>query len=355
MLKRRGDKRDGGYKLKRHENGRFYIHWTEKGPDGKSRSRHHSTGQIGIEEAELYRAHWLIARGSEAAPGKPLGYSLTVDQALDDYFDEHVRVKAITEKRIEVKVNNLKAFFAGVRVHEIDIPLCRAYAAARRHKTPFPIGRSPAADATIRGELQACLVPAINHAVKWKRLDRSLVPFIEAPEAPPPRQRWLTRDELRSMFEEAKRRDERLYRFVMIAYWTGARRGAIETMKRDQVSLEYGRIYLNPTGRKKTNKRRPTIPIPSEIRPMLEQIFAEEPAPIYILGSKAPIWYAFRKLCDALGLKDVVPHTLRHTRATHMMQDGKDPWAVAGLLGDNLQTIVDTYGHHCPDHLRDAI
>jgi integrase len=346
-----------GYDLRLHPNGKWYIHWTE--PDvrrpGRHRSKRHSTGETGREAAELYRAHWLIER-QRAGGGRPTaGVAMTIDAALDDYLAEHVEVKCLTADRIRSKIANLKAFFAGRRIDEIDIPMCRAYVAARRHDGPMKIGRKPAADGTIRGELGSTLVPAINHAVRWKRLSRDAVPYVEMPAAPESRHRWLTHNELTRLLAGARERDTTLYRFVMLSYWTGARRRAIETLRRDQVDLTGGLIYLNPRGRQATNKRRPTIPVPPELRPLLEEIMAETPPAIYLLGAPRQLWYPFRALCDGLGLTDVTPHTLRHTRATHMLQAGKDPWAVAGLLGDRLQTIVDTYGHHCPEHLRGAI
>lgn len=50
----------------------------------------------------------------------------------------------------------------------------------------------------------------------------------------------------------------------------------------------------------------------------------------------------------------VVPHTLRHTAATWLMQRGVSPWEAAGYLGMSTEMIERVYGHHSPEHLRKA-
>jgi len=50
----------------------------------------------------------------------------------------------------------------------------------------------------------------------------------------------------------------------------------------------------------------------------------------------------------------VTPHTLRHTAATWLMQRGADPWKSAGFLGMSVEVLLDTYGHHHPEFLREA-
>lgn len=49
------------------------------------------------------------------------------------------------------------------------------------------------------------------------------------------------------------------------------------------------------------------------------------------------------------GLGKVTPHTLRHTRATWLMQDGVPIWEAAGALGMTTAMLELTYGHHHPD------
>jgi len=45
---------------------------------------------------------------------------------------------------------------------------------------------------------------------------------------------------------------------------------------------------------------------------------------------------------------------LRHTAATWLMQRGADPWKAAGFLGMSVEVLLDTYGHHHPEFLREA-
>jgi integrase len=50
----------------------------------------------------------------------------------------------------------------------------------------------------------------------------------------------------------------------------------------------------------------------------------------------------------------VTPHTLRHTRATWLMQSGVDRWQAAGHLGMSVEMLERNYGHHHPDYQKQA-
>lgn len=51
---------------------------------------------------------------------------------------------------------------------------------------------------------------------------------------------------------------------------------------------------------------------------------------------------------------DVIPHVLRHTAATWLMQSGVEPWQAAGFLGMTVEMLEKTYGHHSPTFQRVA-
>src|SRR5947208_1701398 len=43
-----------------------------------------------------------------------------------------------------------------------------------------------------------------------------------------------------------------------------------------------------------------------------------------------------------------------HTAATWLMQLGTDPWEAADYLGMSVKVLIDTYGHHHPDYMKEA-
>ena len=48
--------------------------------------------------------------------------------------------------------------------------------------------------------------------------------------------------------------------------------------------------------------------------------------------------------------KHVTPHTLRHTAATWLMDEGHKVWQAAGYLGMSSQVLEQVYAKHHPDY-----
>jgi integrase len=69
----------------------------------------------------------------------------------------------------------------------------------------------------------------------------------------------------------------------------------------------------------------------------------------------ASVKTAFKHAVTLAGLTGKVsPHTLRHTAATWLMQNGVPIWEAAGFLGMSAEMIDRVYGHHHPEHLAQA-
>lgn len=270
---------------------------------------------------------------------------------LDQYKRENT---AVAYKRITYAVKALKRFFTGVKVSEIDIPLCREY-------TYFRLAEG-VSKGTVTRELST-LRAACNHAKRWKRLNPGVEPSFEMPRNLPKREIWLFKDELIHLLDNSS---DVIHNFTRIAYGTGSRRRAIEELEWTQVNFSRSTINLAKPNEPKTNKRRPTVPM-GDLRELLCDLFDEYGMTNrFVLKSNRDLLYDFEKMCKSADLLHVeerdnrpagkiTPHVLRHSRATHLLEDGVSIYAVAKLLGDNPSTIERVYGHVSMSTIEDEI
>ena len=263
---------------------------------------------------------------------------------LDAYTDEHVHLKCAAPERQLYAIANLKAWFSGKSIAEIDIPACRAYSEARRGGL---VGR-PSKGATIRRELSV-LTSAANHAVKWKRLRADHVPIIEMPAASEPRNVYLERQELKDMIAAA---EGEVKRFIRLSYYWGARKSSVSGLTSEQIDFSSGTVNLHRHGDQRTNKRKPIVPLYDAIKPDVEWLMDQKKG--VRLFKAYDHYQSFKAVCEKAGTPDDkrFPHILRHTRATHLLQDGVSIYDVAKLLGDTVSTVEKTYGHHSTAYLQ---
>lgn len=330
--------------------GVYYVSWYD--PERRGTKRLSLRTRDDIEARHRYAA--FLASGLADLESRPAEDDISVSRALDDYYVEHVAHKCMDKVRQENLIRHLKAFFGEMPLREVDIPACRRYAQARRLGVIGGGRRSPdrkGADGTIRRELNG-LKAAANHALAWKRITRDNMPTFELPAAPRAKAEWLTKDEVKAMIAAAS---GDLKAFIVMGYYTGARRHSIESLTKEQVFLSQNRINLQPLGRPLTKKRKPVVPIFPEMRPYVEALM-ERSKTKYLFGEVPDFYRPFAELAEDLGYEGrQFPHILRHSRASHMLQDGVSIYAVAKLLGDTVQTIERVYGHHSPEYLMEGI
>jgi integrase len=207
----------------------------------------------------------------------------------------------------------------------------------------------------------------LNAALGYAHKNGKLIerPFVEIPQRPPPRDRWLTRAEAARLLWESRRDPHargHLPLFIMLALRTGARPSSLFDLRWTQIDFTNNRIDFNPPGRQRTSKGRPIIPMPRRLRWFLLRAHARASSP-YVLahpyGRKmvplTTVKAGFRKARERAGLgKDVVPYTLRHSAGTWMAQAGVDLWVIGGWLGHSNAKTTELYSHHSPDFLAAA-
>tara|TARA_R110002110_G_scaffold339227_1_gene549652 strand:+ start:4444 stop:5472 length:1029 start_codon:yes stop_codon:yes gene_type:complete len=320
--------------------GIFYIRWTENG-----RSKERSTGTRDLAVAEIKFAEWLRRRTRKIAGPRDPGEFPIID-ALEGYALEHALHTSAPE-RIRYAIEALGGFWGERLVIDVRPETCRAYQRERG-----------VSDGTLRREL-GVLKAAINHEVKQGRLTRSVSVWL--PPKPEGKDRWLARDEAAALLN-ASRRDKRcrlyLPLFILIGLYTGARKGAILSLRWPQVDLVNGRIDFNPPGRKRTTKGRPIIPIPRGLKWFLERAKLRGGETGFVVNSDGhrlgDIKRGFATACEKAGIVGVTPHTLRHTAGTWMAQKGVPLFEIAGFLGHSHERTSELYSHHHPDHLSRA-
>jgi integrase len=268
-----------------------------------------------------------------------------VTDILHDYVVER-GPKVAASDRIAYAVLALADFFEGNMVADVTPQTCGRYFSHRRRSA-----------GTIRREL-GVLRAAINHAHRSGRITRPVA--VELPERPPPRDRWLTRDEAARLLQAAMTPQARLYLplFILIGLYTGRRKEAILSLRWSQVDLAAARIDFEVAGRNRTKKRRGKVPIPSRLLPHLLRARRRGSDLGYVLHINGrrirDVKKGFEAACARARLTGVSPHTLRHTAATWLMQAGADLWEASGFLAMTVETLERVYGHHHPDHMRRA-
>ncbi len=139
-----------------------------------------------------------------------------------------------------------------------------------------------------------------------------------------------------------------------LMYATGARVSEVASIKVSWVSLDYGFIRCQgkgskqrivPIGTKATNAVRRYL---QDVRPLLSKGKDGETLFLSRTGKKLRrenIWELVRKYARCAGIKNVSPHTLRHSFATHLLEGGADLRSVQEMLGHANISTTQIYTH----------
>lgn len=304
--------------------GSWYAVWTENGRTRRAALR---TKDRAVAEQRLAD----LTRQS----GGPRTY---IAEIYDAYLKEKAPAFASPE-RVSDAWKRLKPYFASRQPEHITRQLCREYAKERR--------RVGAKDATILKELAT-----LRAIVRWQ--DPRTPAVFEMPAAPPPRDRHLSREEYNRLLAACLVPHLRL--FVQLAIATAGRSTALFELTWDRVDFKRGLIQLG--GKVKGKKGRATVPMTETVRMELEKAILAARTEYAIEYADRPVRHirkAFKGACERAGLKDVTPHTLRHTAAVWMAESGVPMSEISAYLWHADSRITErVYVKYSPDYLRKA-
>jgi integrase len=163
----------------------------------------------------------------------------------------------------------------------------------------------------------------------------------------PQRTRWLTHEEVKRLTAALpKDRGE----WVWVACYTGMR---ISEMNRTKWSdIDMNAALLSVPGTKSKHASR-VVPLAPAILELLE--YRREIGDPPVTNWDQP-YEILDRTTEALGMPRVIPHDMRRTFASWLLQAGVQERAIADMLGHGgLELVRTVYAHLSQDHLRAAI
>jgi len=171
----------------------------------------------------------------------------------------------------------------------------------------------------------------------------------------------LTLDEVERLLaasDTSELRGMRDRAMIEVLYATGLRVSELVNLQRGDVNLKYG--YVRCIG--KGNKER-IVPLGRMAVQWLQRYFAAraDDAPCCFPGLKGQsitrmaFWNTIKRLATRASIvKDISPHTLRHSFATHLLERGADLRVIQEMLGHSSITTTQIYTHTSTDFLREV-
>ena len=236
--------------------------------------------------------------------------------------------------------NASKVFFGQHQPHEVTKEECRAYVAQMRK-----IDRS---DGTIRKHLEI-----LRAALNWH--GKNTPAQFDLPAPPPPRNRWLTREEFKSVLVGASEY-RHVTTFLHAAICTGARKEAILTMQWG-THVNFERRTLWPGFKAGGKNRAQPVPMTDACYKWLLHAYeaSESPWVVEWAGHQVKdIKKGLKSAYERAGLADVKApaHTIRHTAGAWMSIAGVPMLEISRRLGHaSMLTTQKHYAHLHPDFM----
>ena len=190
---------------------------------------------------------------------------------------------------------------------------------------------------------------------RWKRLPKA-----------------LSNDEIKKLLEpENPRTPENLcdQAILELAYASGLRLSELKNLRLEQLHLDAG--FINVIG--KGNKER-VVPVGKKAVAALERYFSpagrpklvtpKSPANVFLTGTEkrkrgtafasVTLWKRIKDRVKRAGIeRNVTPHMLRHSFATHLLEHGADLRVIQELLGHASIGTTEIYTHVTGSRLRE--
>ncbi len=311
--------------------GGFCVSWREAGKRRRYQLKARSRKEAEAEAIDVYRQKTIPTDGATIA----------------DFWGvyQHSLGDRPTAKTLGYTGKAVLHHFGHLRPDQVTREHCDEYSRNRIEDQ----NKSAGSVHTELGHLRSTL----KYATKIGMIARA--PHIWRPAKPSPKDRFLTRDEIRSLIAGASAPHIQLA--VTLLLGTAARVGAILDLEWSRVDFERGTINLRLDDAT-TRKGRAVVPMNAMTRAAL-QTARDAALSEYVVehagGRVKSIRTGFTAACRRAGIDGATIHTLRHTAAVYMAEAGVPMWKISQYLGhSNTQITERVYARFAPSAMQDA-
>jgi integrase/recombinase XerD len=200
--------------------------------------------------------------------------------------------------------------------------------------------------------------------VSEEKVSKDPAALLQTPRKPERLPRYLTVDEVSRLITSVhgvELKSLRLRAMLELMYAAGLRVSELTQARLDQIDLKVGYVRVMGKGGKER-----IVPIGDRARLAVQGYLEKRPQTpasvksIFVstrLRPMSPVqfWRLIRTAAQQAGItKPVTPHTLRHSFASHLVQNGADLRAVQEMLGHASISTTQIYTHVGKSHLQDA-
>jgi integrase len=223
-----------------------------------------------------------------------------------------------------------------------------------RQATPTKNG-TPRTPAAVNREISV-LKRLLGKAVAWGMTRTNVASGIKPLKEPKGRLRYLEVEEAGRLLQEAARSENpHLYPILLTALETGMRRGEIMQLRRNDLDMKTGRIYIPDTIIGEPRH----APASTKLMAVLSKIPPHPETEVIFAGKDGEPFHdvrtSFENACRRAGVRDFHFHDLRHTFVTHMIDAGIELYVIGKIIGHTNATMTERYGHLVKGRDKEAV
>ncbi len=284
---------------------------------------------------------------------------------IDEYITYLKLQKGLSDNTINGYVTDLNKLLRFIQVEQVTLVDVQEEHLHQFLATLHDIGIQPSS--------QARIISGIKSFYKFMKIqgyvDKNPARLLEQPRLGRKLPAVLTIKEIDAMINEidmSKEQGQRNRAIIEVLYGSGLRVSELVDLKISDISIDDE--YMLVRGKGDKQRLVPLSPTAiKEIQEYCEQIRShqvvkrgsEDTLFLNCRGSKLTrvmIFYIIRDLAASVGIrKDISPHTLRHSFATHLLEGGANLRAIQTMLGHESITTTEIYVHLDRTYLRDEI